>query len=108
MNCLGAMVFLVLATSLPAAPVPKELKADFKLEGLWLVESIVSNGTPVVAENPEYWTVDAKSVVMMHEGRVPQQGKSGHLQLTLDAAGSDVANTRSTNAPSHFITSPPA
>ncbi len=86
MNCLGAMVFLVLATSLSAAPVPKELKSDFKLEGLWLVESIVANGTPIVAENPEYWTVDSKSVVMMHEGSVPPQDKTGHLQLTIDPA----------------------
>ena len=86
MKPITTMVFLLLAASLSAAPVPKELKADFELEGLWLVESIMSNVTPVVRENPEYWTVDSKSVVIMHEGSVPPQDKTGHLQLTLDPA----------------------
>lgn len=80
------ILLLLLAPLASAAPVPKELKADFKFEGLWLVESIVANGTPVIAENPEYWTVDSKSVVMMHAGAVPPQGKTGHLQLTFDTA----------------------
>jgi hypothetical protein len=81
------LALLLSAAALPAAPVPKEAKADFNFEGLWFVESIVSNGTPIVADDPEYWTIDSKSVVMMHAGTVPPPGKTGHLQLTFDTAG---------------------
>ena len=93
-------LLLLGADSLSAAPVPKELKADFKFEGLWRVESIVANGTPVVREPAEYWTVDAKSVVMMHEGSVPPAGKTGHLQPTFDqAAGTLVYKLINGNIP---------
>ncbi len=58
------MLFAICAGAAPAAPVPKELKKEEKLQGTWKVESLVNLGNPNPAN--EYWTIDADGNLSRH------------------------------------------
>ena len=59
-----------IATALPvfAAPVPKEVKNEGKLEGTWKVVSLVTNGAVNNVGEDSYWTIDSEGVLTLHQG----------------------------------------
>ena len=58
------LLIAICAGSSPAAPVPKELKNNDKIQGTWKVESLVNFGKPST-ENL-YWTIDAEGNLSRH------------------------------------------
>ena len=73
---LTALILLAFAVlPLPAAPVPKEVKNEGKLEGTWKVEALSTNGQPSNA-GTSYWTIDAEGMLTLHGGPVPPAANS--------------------------------
>lgn len=52
-----------------AAPVPKEVRNEGKLEGTWKVESLSTNGQP--SSTSGYWTIDAEGMLTLHGAPKP-------------------------------------
>ena len=64
MRLLALMLIAIGSAASPAAPVPKELKKDEKIQGTWKVESLVSLGRP--ATENLFWTIDADGGLSRH------------------------------------------
>lgn len=64
MRLFAAMLLACSASASRAAPVPKELKKDEKIQGTWKVESLVNLGRPST-ENL-FWTIDADGGLSRH------------------------------------------
>ena len=60
-----------------AAPVPKEIRNEAKLEGTWKVEALSTNGQPSTANG--YWTIDAEGMLTLHSDPKPP---AAHSQIT--------------------------
>ena len=70
-----AIAFLCVSVPLSAAPVPKEVKKERKLEGTWKVTALNSNGqenTP----GSSYWTIDAEGNLFLHSEATPPMGNA--------------------------------
>ena len=73
-----AILFIFAATPLFAAPVPKELKNEGKLEGTWKVEALSTSGQEG-GQKGTYWTIDAKGMLTLHGAAKPPEA---HSQIT--------------------------
>ena len=68
-------IVLFVAPVAVAAPVPKELKNEGKLEGTWKVESLSTNGQPA-GQQGTYWTIDAEGMLTLHSVAKPPAANS--------------------------------
>ena len=67
-----ATLCLLAATPLFAAPVPKELKNEGKLEGTWKVTELSTNGRDA-GQQGTYWTIDPEGMLTLHgQPKVPE------------------------------------
>lgn len=83
MRGIALLLIAVSASASHAAPVPKELKKDEKIQGTWKVESLVNHGKPST-ENL-YWTISAEGNLCRHESLAdPRTG--GNVILKQDRA----------------------
>ena len=85
------LVILILAISagrLDAAPVPKELKQNETLQGVWKVESLVIFGQPS-AENL-YWSIDADGNLVRHSDPVAPANAARSIVLKQDRTAKDL------------------
>ena len=83
---LGALVFLVLAASLSAAPGPKELKRE-DFVGAWKIEALQSNGgTPV----GDHWTLESNGDSHAHRSPVVPDGAVAPHRLSFDPSARSV------------------
>ena len=57
-----------------AAPVPKEVRNETKLEGTWKVEALSTNGQP--SSTSGYWTIDAEGMLTLHGAPKPPEANS--------------------------------
>ncbi len=58
------------ALPLAAAPVPKEIKNEGKLEGTWKVEALSTNGQEA-GQKGTFWTIDAEGMLTLHGAPKP-------------------------------------
>ena len=75
MRFLTAILITFFPVSLLAAPVPKEVRNNAKLEGTWKVEAHSLNGQPSTANG--YWTIDAEGMLTLHSDPKPPDANSG-------------------------------
>ena len=68
-------IVLFVAPVAVAAPIPKELKNEGKLEGTWKVEALSTNGQPSDPFNT-YWAIDAEGILTRHDEAKPPAAKS--------------------------------
>ena len=66
---------LLMVAPLTAAPVPKEIKNEAKLEGTWKVEALSTNGQPA-GQQGTYWTIDAEGMLTLHGAPIPPAANS--------------------------------
>jgi len=85
MNRLSALALILIATTLVAAPVPKEVKNEQKFEGTWQLESVIAFGRPVnFGGGNQHWTLDAEGNLKSHNGPVPPENAKAYIQLVID------------------------
>ena len=90
MSRLFALVAIALSSSLPAAPVPKEVRKDTKFEGTWLIESVVIYGEALDLATKQYWTLDADGHMKTHDDPdMPGSGPS-IVQMVIDTAAKSI------------------
>ena len=82
-------IFTMLVLVLPAtsAPVPKELKKEFKIEGTWRMVSCDCFGNPAGLRPDQHWTFDAEGKMVPHAGAVVPAGLTPAIQVVLDTMG---------------------
>ena len=79
----GALLAVAFAAlPLAAAPVPKEIKKEGKLEGTWKVESIVIFGQP--STESLYWTIDAEGNLVRHSDPIAPANAGRSIVLKQD------------------------
>ena len=79
------LVLLALAAPVAAAPVPKELKKEFKIEGTWRMLSCDCFGNPAQLNADQHWTFDAGLSMTAHLGSKAAPGAVSASKLLIDA-----------------------
>jgi uncharacterized protein (TIGR03067 family) len=68
-----------------AAPVPKALKKDAPLDGRWVLDSQVADGTvAVLPDDQDEWTVSGNTLTIEQKGR--RRGVVRAVRCTLESA----------------------
>ncbi len=78
MNRIAVVLIACFGWQIHAAPVPKELKHNAKLEGTWKVESLLTHGQPAGQEG-SFWTID-NAGMLTHHGEAKPPAK--HSEIT--------------------------
>ena len=87
---------LLVAQQAFAAPVPKELKKEFKIEGTWEMVAIDSYGRKVTVGSGLHWTFDEKGNMRSHHGPIQDPDATSIIQFTFHPEDKTV-EYRSTN-----------
>ena len=64
MKCLFGLAMLLTATTLPAAPVPKELRTNASTVGTWQLVTVDANNPGNRVPANQYWIIDADCAVI--------------------------------------------
>ena len=75
MRLLAAMLFAFATLPIVAAPVPKEVRNEGKLEGTWKVEALSTNGQEA-GQKGTFWTIDAEGMLTLHGAPKPPEANS--------------------------------
>ena len=86
MKRLALFLFAFATPPLLAAPVPKELKKEMKIEGTWKMVSCDCFGNPARLNADQHWTFDAGLNMTPHLGSKPAPDAVSGSQLLIDAA----------------------
>ena len=93
---LALLAIAFAASSLAAAPVPKELTRLEKFDGTWTVESLVTFGQPS-SENL-LWTIDAEGNLLRHNPSVAATSAGRPIRLLFDRPTKALEWTEGTTA----------
>ena len=92
MSRLLAIALLCFTAPLYAAPVPKEVKKEQKLEGTWQVTGLVTNGQDS-AQGTSYWTIDAEGGLFLHSEPTAPSGQTARIRMKYDPSTKAVEYT---------------
>ena len=88
MRTLYLLTMTLLCTSVPAAPVPKELKKQqVSIVGSWKLESAMVHGVATeIYANDTDWTIDQKHGLIRSGDQKVRKVPTNHSQLRIDTA----------------------
>jgi hypothetical protein len=93
----AALALLMVAPSLPAAPVPEEVRKGDPYAGTWRLESLVAFGKPVEFTDaaPQYVTLNARGGMIYHAGPALPENAEAYALLAFSGK-SDAVDFRFT------------
>ena len=90
-----AFALLMFASSVSAAPVPKEVRRAEVFEGTWKVVAL--NNDEEYGNGQSHWTIDANGALQLHDGTTFSQEAPSNIRIAFDPKTKSVDYTQTSD-----------